>query len=337
MESVNRFHLAKRLAFLLILILAIVIPLSLGGYLTSILILISIWSMVALSLNLVFGYTGQLSLGQSAFVGTGAYSLGLLTVKVGMGFWPAFALAVIISGVFGLAIGFPALRAKGPYFVLVTLGFAVIVGVVVLAWAELTGGANGLPGVPRPDSIPLPWGRKFDFESDLHMYYLILFFLVVITGIIRSLVNSLVGKTFLAISHDENLAESVGINAASRKVLSFTISAIIAGIAGALYASYNRVISPDIAYFTKSMDALVFLIVGGVQTMAGPYLGTLVMFAVPEVLQVVPELNTLLHGVILMIFVIFLPSGMVGGFSRLSFAIGRLWDTNRKNRTRRKV
>ncbi len=304
--------------WLLALIVAVLLPLFTGGYLTSILLLIAAWSIVAVSLNLLYGYTGQLSLGHSAFLGIGAYALALIAVKVHVGFWPAFFAAIAISGLFGFLIGIPALKLRGPYFVLVTLGFAAIVGVIALAWTGLTGGANGLAGAPRPTPIPLPWGGRLKFDSLLNMYYFTLFFLIVILFICHRLVHSLIGRTFIAISHDENLAESLGINTMWKKLLSFTISAVFAGVAGALYASYNSVISPDIAYFTRGMDVLACLIVGGAGTMAGPIIGTFVMTAIPEALQIVPSLRTLINGFILMLFIIFLPAGIAGGFKAFS-------------------
>jgi branched-chain amino acid transport system permease protein len=303
--------------WLLALIVAVFLPLFTGGYLTSILLLIAILSIVSVSLNLIYGYTGQTSLGHSAFLGIGAYAFGLIAVNLHTGFWPAFFAAIAISGFFGFMIGIPALRLRGPFFVLVTLGFAAIVGVIVLGWSGFTGGANGLAGAPRPTSIPLPWGDKFSFEPLLHMYYFTLFFLIVIVLICHRLVNSLVGRTFVAISHNENLAESLGINTMGKKLLSFTISAMFAGVAGALYASYNSVISPDIAHFSRGMDALACLIVGGAGTMAGPIIGTFVMMAIPEGLQIVPTLRTLIHGIILLFFLIFLPAGIAGGFKAL--------------------
>jgi branched-chain amino acid transport system permease protein len=308
--------------WLLVLLLAIVIPPFAGGYLTSILILICIWSIMSMSLNLLYGYTGQLSLGHSAFLGIGAYALGLLAVKLHLGFWPAFFGATVVSGLFGFLIGIPALKLRGPYFVLVTLGFAAIIGVIVLAWVDLTGGANGMGGMPRPNPIPIPWGGVLRFDSLLSMYYFILFFLLLIAAICYRLVHSLLGKIFIAISHDENLTESLGVNTMARKLLSFTISAIFSGVAGALYASYNVVISPDLAYFARGMDVLTYLIVGGAGTMAGPIVGTLVLVAIPEVLQIVPHLKTLINGIILLLFIVFLPAGIVGGFKTLFFGRG---------------
>jgi branched-chain amino acid transport system permease protein len=302
-----------RLAWLLTLILAILVPFFVGSYFTSILLLIAVWSITSISLNLIYGYTGQLSVALSAFIGIGAYAFGLIALKLNLGFWPSFLGATLISGISGILIGIPALKLRGPYFVLVTLGFAAIVGVIILSWIDLTGGANGLAGMPRPNPVPLPWGGKLRFDSLINMYYFTLFFLLVIAVVCHRIVNSLVGKTFIAIRHDENLAESVGINTVAKKILSFTISAVFCGVAGALYASYNVVISPDIANFGRGMDVIAYLIVGGAGTVAGPIVGTFVLMVIPEVLQIVPQLKTLINGVILLLFIIFLPTGIMGG------------------------
>jgi len=317
METFRKAYSSETMTWLLILILAIVVPPLVGGYLTSMLILIGIWTIMAFSMNLIYGYTGQLSLGHAAFLGIGAYSFGLLTVKLHLGFWPAFGAAIAITGLFGFLIGIPALKLRGPYFILVTLGFAVIIGVVVVAWIDLTGGANGLAGIPRPNPIPLPWGATLRFDSLLSMYYFVLFFLGLTVLFCRRLIHSLVGKTFIAISYNENLTESLGINTLSKKLLSFAMSAMVAGIAGVLYASYNIVISPEVAHFARGMDVVAYLIVGGVGTMGGPLVGTFILMAIPEVLQVVPYVKTLINGIILMLFLLFLPAGVMGGFQSI--------------------
>jgi branched-chain amino acid transport system permease protein len=315
METLRTLFSPKAVAWVLVLIAAIAVPPIVGGYLTSMLILIAIWTIMCFSMNLIFGYTGQLSLGHAAFLGIGAYAFSLITVKLHVGFWPAFFIAIAFTGLVGFLVGIPALKLRGPYFILVTLGFAVIVGVIVLGWIDLTGGANGLYGIPRPNSIPLPWGAKLRFDSLLSMYYFILFFVVLIGVFCHRLVHSLVGTRFIAISYNENLTESLGINTLSQKLLSFTISAILAGIAGVLYATYNVVISPELTHFARGMDVVAYLIVGGAGTMAGPIVGTMVLMTVPEVLQVVPYLKTLINGIILMLFILFLPNGIIGWFN----------------------
>lgn len=307
----------QQTAWLLVLLAAIVLPLFAGEYLTSLLVLICIWSILSISLNLLYGYTGQLSLGHSAFLGVGAYAFGLLAINLHLGFWPSFIGAAAASGLLGFLIGIPALKLRGPYFALVTLGFAAIIGVVVLAWVNLTGGANGMAGMPRPNPLPLPWGGKLAFDSLLSMYYFVLFFLLLITLASYRLVHSLLGMTFVAISEDENLTETLGVDTMKRKLLSFTISAVFGGVAGALYASYNVVISPDLAHFSRGMDVLAYVIVGGAGTVAGPIVGTLMLTAIPEVLQIVPYLKTLINGIVLLLFVVFLPGGLVVGFKAL--------------------
>lgn len=323
METIKTIFYSKTTLWLLVLALAIAVPPVVGGYLVSILILICIWSILCYSLNIIYGYTGQLSLGQAAFFGIGAYAFGILTVKLHMGFWPAFLAALVITGLIGFLIGIPALKLRGPYFILVTLGFSVIIGVILVAWVDLTGGANGLAGIPRPGPVPLPLGGQLTFDSLLPMYYFVLLFLLIIMVFTHRLINSLLGKTLVAISYNETLTESLGIDTMSRKILSFTISAVVAGIAGVLYGSYNVVISPEIAYFARGMDVVAYLIVGGSGTMAGPILGTLVLMALPELLQVVPSLKTLLNGIILMLFLVFLPSGITGGFDTFRAKIFR--------------
>jgi branched-chain amino acid transport system permease protein len=315
METLRTLFSPKCIAWILVLIAAIVVPPIVGGYVTSMLILIAIWALMGFSLNLIFGYTGQLSLGHAAFLGIGAYTFSLITVKLHVGFWPAFLIAIAFTGLVGFLVGIPALKLRGPYFILVTLGFAVIVGVIVLGWIDLTGGANGLFGIPRPNAIPLPGGATLRFDSLLSMYYFILFFVVLIGVFCHRLVHSLVGKRFIAISYNENLTESLGINTMSQKILSFTISAVLAGVAGVLYATYNAVISPELTHFARGMDVVAYLIVGGAGTMAGPIVGTLVLMTVPEVLQILPYLKTLINGIILMLFIIFLPNGIIGWFN----------------------
>jgi branched-chain amino acid transport system permease protein len=134
------------------------------------------------------------------------------------------------------------------------------------------------------------------------------------TVINNRLIKSLVGKSFIAIARDENLAQSLGINTLRRKLLSFVISTLYAGTAGILYASYNSVITPQMAHFTQGMNAVAYLVIGGSATLAGPFIGTIILAAIPEVLQIVPRLLAMINGFILLIFIIFFPTGIAGGF-----------------------
>ena len=299
------------------LVVVVVLPFMIGKYYLSVLTLIWIWAIATVGLNILFGYTGLLSLGHSAFIGIGAYAFGLLTVKAGLAFWPSFLLAVIISGMLGFLIGIPSLRAKGQHFVLVSLGFGIIVSVVSTAWTGLTGGSRGFAGVPRPTTIPLLNGAKLSFTSTRGMYYFVLIWLVIALLICYRIVKSRIGKTFVAIKHDEILVRTLGTNVFRNKLLSFTLSAMFAGLAGVLYASYNAVLSPDISGFFRSVELVAYLLVGGAGYVFGPVIGSLVLVAIPEILQVVPELRVFIFGIILALFIIFLPGGIAGLSKRL--------------------
>ncbi len=305
---------------------AALVPLLVGEYLRGMMILICIWVIMTMSINLIYGYTGQLSLGHSAFFAMGAYAMGLLAVKAGLAFWPAFLLSVGITGVAGILLGYTSLRLKGPYFVLVTLSFAIILHVVLVHWEALTGGANGLMGIPRPPAILLPFGVRVTFQSQLSMYYLILFFLVLATLSQHRLVNSLAGRGFVAVSKDETLAQSLGINTMRCKLTSFVISTLYAGAAGSFYAAHNSVITPHVAHFTQGMNAVAYLVIGGSATMSGPFLGTIVLLTLPEGLQVLPRLMSMINGAVLLTFLVFLPSGIAGGLG----LVLKKWNVSRK-------
>ena len=323
MKSVVSKHSIGWIAFL---IAAALVPLVVGEYLRGLMILICIWAIMTISINLIYGYTGQLSLGHSAFFAIGAYAMGLLIVKAGLAFWLAFLVSIGVTGLGGLLIGYTSLRLKGPYFVLVTLSFAIILHMILVHWEPLTGGANGLMGIPKPPAIPLPFGIHVTFQSQLSMYYLILFFLFLISLVHYRLIHSLVGRGFIAISKDEILAQSLGINTMRCKLTSFVISTLYAGVAGSLFASYNSVITPHVAHFTQGMNAVVYLVIGGCATMSGPFFGTIVLLALPEALQMLPRLMSMINGIILLVFLLFLPSGIVGGLGLLF----KKWNASRK-------
>lgn len=322
--TLSKSNVRRWLAWLLVLLVAILIPLVTGDYVVSVLTLICIWAIACVSVNVIYGYTGLVAVAHSAFMGIGAYAYGLSAIHLGIGFWPALIIAVIVTGIVGFLIGIPAVRLRGPYFILITLAFGIVIATIVVAWYKFTGGGAGLGGAPRP-TIPLP-GGEFAFDSPVRMYYFCLFFLLLSMVILARLVNSLVGRTFIAIREDEALAQSLGINTFLNKLLSFTISTMIVAVAGVLFASFNKVISPDLAHFMKGMEMLAFLIVGGAGTMAGVLIGPLVMVAIPEVLQVMPQIRTLIFGFILLLFIIFLPQGIAGGFKMLALRWRWPWE-----------
>ncbi len=298
---------------LAIVVIAIIIPqVVTNKYYMNILIMSGIWSIVALSLNLILGYTGQVNLAHGAFFGIGAYASALMMLKLKMGFWLSLPLASAVAGLLGFLIGLPALRARGSYFAIGTLCFNIIVTLIVDRWEGLTEGARGLMGIPEAASIPLPWGGEIAFNTMASKYYLILFFLVLTIFVLRRIMQSLVGRTFRAIRGNEELAEAVGIHAMRTKLLSFTVSCFFAGVGGVLYASYIGFLSPEITDYHVSFDALIYVMIGGIGTIVGPIIGTLLFVTIPETLQVAAEFRLLLYGLILIVMIIYLPRGIVG-------------------------
>jgi len=306
----------KKWAIVILLVLAIVLPIFVQAkYPLHLLIMVGVWSIAASSLNLILGYTGQASLGHAAFFGIGAYSAAILMIKMGLSFWVALPLASLIAAFFGFLIGLPALRTRGSYFAIATLGFNLIVTIIIEHWDGLTQGGAGISGIPKPTPIPLPFLGKLAFTGMAAQYYLVLFFLILTLFLIHRIVRSPAGKTYMAIRGGEPLAESLGINTMWNKLVSFTTSSFFAGLAGALYASYHGFISPDTSNFHIGFDLLIYLLVGGVATMSGPIIGAVIMTIIPETLQFLLEYRIIFYGAFLIMIVIFLPRGLVGLWS----------------------
>jgi branched-chain amino acid transport system permease protein len=306
-------RMGRKWLILTIMVIAVIIPqVVTNKYYMNILIMSGIWSIVALSLNLILGYTGQVNLAHGAFFGIGAYASALMILKLNMNFWLALPLAAATAGFFGFLIGLPALRTRGSYFAIGTLCFNIIVTLIVDRWEGLTEGARGLMGIPGPSPIPLPWGGEITFKTMATQYYLVLGFLLLTIFVLRRIIQSLVGRTFRAIRGNEELAEAVGIHAMRTKLLSFTVSCFFAGVGGVLYASYIGFLSPEITDYHVSFDALIYIMIGGVGTIVGPIIGTLLFVTIPETLHIAAEFRLLLYGLILIVMIIYLPRGIVG-------------------------
>jgi branched-chain amino acid transport system permease protein len=272
-----------------------------------VLIMAGIFSMLALSLNLLLGYTGLLSLGHAAFFGIGAYTSALLTLRLGWPFALALASAGALAGVAGWAIGRLALKLRGAYFVLVTISFAGVVSLVSQNWMDLTNGPLGLPGVPPPSLGP--WSLRTKTAN----YYLVLGTTALAFLVCRRLVRSRIGRAFLALRENEALAQSVGIDPTRYLVLATVVSAAMAGAAGSLYAHYTRFVSPEVFLFSYTVTMVIMVIAGGKGTLGGPIVGAVVFTALPEALREVLawQWQMIAYGALLVILVYFLPRGIV--------------------------
>jgi branched-chain amino acid transport system permease protein len=277
-----------------------------------VLIMAGIFAILALSLNLLLGYTGQLSLGHAAFFGIGAYTSALLALKLDWSFWLALPSAAVASGLAGWGIGRLALKLRGAYFVLVTISFAGVVSLVSVNWMDLTNGPLGLPGVPAPELGP--WSLR----TKTAYYYLVLAAAALAYLVCHRLVHSRIGRALVALRENEPLAESVGIDGTRYLVLAAVVSAALAGVAGSLYAHYTRFVSPEVFLFTYTVTMVIMVIAGGQGTLLGPVIGALLFTALPEALREAMswQWQMLAYGVILIVLVFFLPRGIVPTFNR---------------------
>jgi branched-chain amino acid transport system permease protein len=295
-------------------LLALTLPFWLQNpYYLHVVIMAGIFGVLSLSLNLLLGYTGQLSLGHAAFFGIGAYTSALLTLSLAWPVWPAMLAAVALAALAGWTIGRLALKLRGAYFVLVTISFAGVVSLVSVNWMELTNGPLGLPGVPAPELGP--WSLR----TKTAYYYLVLAGVALSYGVCKRLVSSRIGRAFLALRENEPLAESVGVDVTHYLVLAAVVSAGLAGLGGSLYAHYTRFVSPEVFLFTYTVTMVIMVVAGGKGTLAGPLVGALLFTALPEALRLATswQWQMLAYGVLLLLLVYFLPRGIVPALREL--------------------
>ena len=300
---------SKTLSLLILLAILIALPFWASDYFLHVLIISGIWVILVTSLGLIAGHTGQLSFAHAAFMGIGAYCSTLLVMKMNIPFWVAFPVGGLFTSFCGLFIGFVALRTKGPYFAVTTLGFQEILRLIFVNWESLTRGPDGISGIPVPEAIHTPL-FMINFESKINYYFLVLVVIFVMYGIFNRILRTKLGKSFVAIREDETLAKALGINTMKYKIISFCISVFFAGLAGSLLVHYTRFISPVSFTIGQSFDAFVMLVVGGSGTLFGPAIGAVLLNVIPEYLHSVNEYRMILYGFILVLVIIFSPGGV---------------------------
>jgi branched-chain amino acid transport system permease protein len=303
--------------YYIIIAVMVLLPLVLGGlkagnFYLHVLIMLGIFTILGSGINLLMGFTGQASIGHAAFFGIGAYVSTLLMIKLNFPFWAALPLAGAAGAVSGLLIGYPSLRLKGISFAIVTFAFGELVKMVFVNWKSLTNGQDGLTDIPSPAL----WG--INFAAKLPYTYLVMIFTLFALFLVDRIVNSRVGKAFISIREDEDLAASTGVNVMQYKILSFVISTFLAGIAGSLYAHYMHFINPADFTVAISMTLIAIVVIGGLGTIIGPIFGSLVLLFMPEVLRPVKDYYYLIFGIILIVVMIFAPVGIMGGLQALS-------------------
>ena len=286
------------------------------------LIIAAVNVILAIGLDFILGYAGQLNLGHSAFYGIGAYVSTLLIMLLGMPFWIAFVLGILASGAAGAVLSIFAVRLRGHYLAIASLGFAVIVHQVLLNWISLTQGPLGIYGIKPPPPVVLPGLGVISFSDSANMLYLVAAFAFFFYLVLDALVRSPIGEALTAIREDEISAASFGINCTAWKVFAFSIGSAGAGVAGAFYASFVGTLVPDAFTITESFTVLAMVIVGGMGTLIGPVFGAILLTVLPEVLRGFGDLRLVLYGAALTLVVLFMPGGMVQAMRILGARIG---------------
>ena len=305
-----------------LLLAAIAVPPTFNSYYMYLVSLGLINIIVAIGLNLLTGNAGQISVCHSSFMAVGAYGTTYLVTKLGLSFWVAMPLGGLIAALFGLALGFPALRLRGFYLAVVTLGFLEMSSLLIRELPAITGGVRGM-SAPRPALF----GQAL--ASDLAFYYVILVITVLAIWCAFSLLHSPTGRALDAIRNSEAVAQTLGVPLARIKLIAFMTSAFFAGIGGALFASLVGFIDPTEFGLWTSVRYIIIVVVGGLGSIAGSVVGALVLTALPELLRDFKEYNELVYGALVLVSLMVLPQGLVSLVPTLR---ARLLDRSRAKR-----
>jgi branched-chain amino acid transport system permease protein len=270
--------------------------------------LIAVYWILIAGLNLVVGFTGQLSIGHVGLLSIGSYTFAILAGKMGIDPTLSVFVSGLLGGLCGLALGLPSLRLPGFYFAMATMAFSMIVNEIVLAQVDLTGGGIGLPGpmFPKP------------FDSPIGFYYLVTAIALFVTWLTWNIARRMWGRAFISIRDNPVAAQAVGVPVFKAKLLAFVFSGITAGVSGALFASLQSYITPDTFVFELSMFFFVCIIIGGRGSIIGPFLGTVVLTALPELVSPLAKLGNFFYGLLLLVVVLVVPEGIGRMFEIIS-------------------
>ncbi len=281
-----------------------------SGYLVTILITITIYAILAHSLNIITGHAGQISLGHAAFFGIGAYTSALLYTELNLSFWLSVPLAAVAAGIIGAILGIPCLRVRDDFLAITTMGINFVVEAVFL-YVPFFGGAMGIGGI----NLPGWFGREMT-KPEYFVLIVAVFILLLLLDV--KLGRSWIGLAWASIREDEQAAEAMGVDVVRFKVLAFILGSAIAGLAGGFYAHFLTFIMPQNFGFPLSIMILSMVVFGGIGTRWGPLLGAVILGVLPEISRPIMEYRTFLYGILLMFMMRFQPEGLLGSGSVLA-------------------
>jgi len=304
---------AQKLGLAVLLVLYALLPQFLKSYGIYLMTLLCVYLMAAFGLNLIVGYAGQMSIGQAAFYGIGAYTAAILMTKLGMTFWMVLPLAAVVCFAIGLALGFPALRVQHHYLAFATLGFNVLVFLIMRNEEKLTGGTFGIANIPRPSIF------GYSLEGALPFFYFAYASVIILAAVLWWLLRSPWGRAFAALRDNPIRAESTGVNITAYTLLAFAIGAACAGIGGVYLSALVNFIEPGQFHLSVSLMMLLAVIVGGSGRFFGPVLGSVVVILLPEWLRFLQDWYLAIFGFAVIVLMVFLPGGLLSLADRFKF------------------
>ena len=324
---VARLKLAGKFLAPVLLVFAAALPLFGARYYLDLGVLVMTYVMLGWGLNIVVGLAGLLDLGYVAFYAVGAYAYAILSTTYGLGFWTCLPLAGIMAAAWGVLLGFPVLRLRGDYLAIVTLAFGEIIRVVITNWVSLTGGPNGIAGIPRPTLFGLEFNMSgspdsfagfFGLEPNptqrVAFLYYVIFALALLTNWVTLRLRRLpLGRAWEALREDEVACRSLGINVTTTKLTAFATGAMFGGFAGAFFATRQAFVSPESFTFIESAIVLAIVVLGGLGSQLGVALAALIMIGGFEVFRDLQDYRMLVFGLALVLIMILRPRGLVSG------------------------
>lgn len=292
--------------FLVAIVALALAPFFLSLFHLNLLSEILILAVFALSLNILVGFTGLVSLGHAAFFGVGAYTAGLVAQNISSNLFVSIGLAILLSAIVAAVVGAFCMKVSGFYFLMLTLAFSQMIYSFIYQSTSLTGGSNGLSGIPR---VTL---GGFQFSNTVYVFYLVLVVFFLIYAGLRVLVSSPFGQVLIGIRENETRVKSMGYNTNLYKYTAFVIAGALGGLAGSLYTYFNGFIAPSDVYWTMSGAVLIMVLIGGAGTILGPVLGATLIVTLETLVSSYTDLWMLIVGAVFIIFVIFFPKGIVG-------------------------
>ncbi|MBN1141809.1 MAG: branched-chain amino acid ABC transporter permease [Deltaproteobacteria bacterium] len=300
------------LSICLLAALLLVFPVWAGNpYLLGISNLIAVYLIAVIGLNLFIGYAGQISLGHAAYLGLGAYGSALLTVNFELNPWLAMVVVAFGVALASFLVAIPTLRLKGHYLAMATLGFNIVCYTVMMQWDQVTGGPSGLAGIPSLAVAGIP------VDDEIRFHYLVWTIAVIVLTLGLNLVRSSLGLALAAVAQNESAAESLGIQVSRAKIRVFVLSAVLASLAGSLFAHCFTFINPDSFTIFNSIEMVTMVVIGGLGSIWGSLFGTALIVLLPEFLHFFDTFRDIIHGLIVVTVLILLPQGLVSGLRDL--------------------